>query len=223
MDALLEISCFTIESCLIAQKAGAHRIEFCNDYERGGLTPSFDDILKVRDLIHIPLHVIIRFSTDPISKAHINEMQEAITFCRENGVDGVVFGSLTKANEVDIESCEILLEKVGAMKCTFHRDIDKCNNLEGNIEKLVRLGIDDVLTSGGKPTAMAGINRLASLQSEYGYQIQIIPGGGVRPANIAQLIQKTGCKIYHSSALPLNSKNADQSTIEELLQAINNS
>ncbi len=217
----LEIACFNVESCIIAQNAGVDRIEFCTNYESGGLTPSFDDILKVRDLIHLPLHVIIRFSTDPFIKPHLKEMQKAITFCRENHVDGVVFGSLNKENEVDIETCEILLEKVGAMKCTFHRDIDKCEDLEGNVEKLVSLGFNSVLTSGGKTKALDGASNIAALQSKFGYELEIMPGGGIRPDNIAQIMRKTQCTSFHSAALGLNSKNADSLIIEELLQAIN--
>ncbi|MBP9069972.1 MAG: copper homeostasis protein CutC, partial [Bacteroidia bacterium] len=75
---LLEIACFNIESCLIAQKAGAHRIEFCNDYESGGLAPSFQEIAKARQLIKIPLHVIIRFKKDEVKL-----MEEAIWFCNK--------------------------------------------------------------------------------------------------------------------------------------------
>lgn len=218
---MLEIACFSIESCLMAQNAGAHRIEFCTNYESGGLTPSFDHILKVRDQIHIPLHVIIRFSTNSFIADHLKEMQNAITFCRENHVDGVVFGSLNKKNEVDIETCEILLEKVGSMHCTFHRDIDKCEDLEGNVQKLINLGFNSVLSSGGKANALEGATNLAGLQSKFGYQIEVIAGGGIRPNNIAQIIKRTQCGTYHSAALDENSKNVDPQMIEDLLLAIN--
>ena len=57
---LLEIACFSVESCLLAQEAGADRIEFCADYKLGGITPDKADIIKVKESLHIPLHVIIR-------------------------------------------------------------------------------------------------------------------------------------------------------------------
>ena len=50
-NKLLEIACFNIESCLLAQDAGADRIEFCADYSLGGITPQHHDILKAKQLV----------------------------------------------------------------------------------------------------------------------------------------------------------------------------
>ena len=41
---LLEIACFNSESCLIAQNTGADRIEFCENYSVGGITPTDEEI-----------------------------------------------------------------------------------------------------------------------------------------------------------------------------------
>ncbi|MBK6521847.1 MAG: copper homeostasis protein CutC [Sphingobacteriaceae bacterium] len=212
---LLEIACFNIESCLIAQKAGAHRIEFCNDYESGGLAPSFQEIAKARQLIKIPLHVIIRFKKDEVKL-----MEEAIWFCKKFKIDGVVFGVL-KENSIDILSCVKLVELARPMKCTFHRYIDKCLNMNESIEHLIDIGFDNVLTSGGKETALEGMETIAKLQQSYGDKINIIPGGGIRPDNIKQIKQITRCTSFHSAALDTISKNADENTIKELLHVIN--
>lgn len=212
---MLEIACFNIDSCLIAQKAGAHRIEFCTDYEHGGYTPSFQEIGKIRQHIKIPLHVMIRFKNE-----EIKPMEEAIWFCKKFNVDGVVFG-VVKENKVDILPCAMLVDMAGNMKCTFHRYIDTCANIDESIEQLIDIGFDSVLTSGGKTNAMEGIDTLAHLQEKYGDKINIIPGGGIRPDNVKLIKQKTNCKIFHSSAMNLNSKTADEAMIKELLHAIN--
>ena len=215
MANLLEIACFNIESCLIAQKSGAHRIEFCNDYESGGLTPSFQEIAKARQLIKIPLHVIIRFKKDEVKL-----MEEAIWFCKKFKIDGVVFGVL-KDNAVDILSCVKLVELARPMKCTFHRYIDKCTDLNGSIEQLIDIGFDNVLTSGGKENALDGIETIAKLQQTYGNKITIIPGGGIRASNVKSIKEKTNCTTFHSSALDPITKNADENMIKELLNVIN--
>lgn len=215
MANLLEIACFNIESCLIAQKSGAHRIEFCNDYESGGLTPSFQEIAKARQLIKIPLHVIIRFKKDEVKL-----MEEAIWFCKKFKIDGVVFGVL-KDKAIDILSCVKLVELAKPMKCTFHRYIDKCTNINESIEQLIDIGFDTVLTSGGKETALEGIETIAKLQLDYGNKIAIIPGGGIRPNNIQQIKEKTQCSTFHSAALDPISKNVDENIIKELLNVIN--
>lgn len=214
MGNLLEIACFNIESCLIAQKAGAHRIEFCNDYQSGGLTPSFQDIAKARQLIKIPLHVIIRFKKD-----EIKQMEEAIWFCKKFNIDGVVFGIL-KEKTIDILSCVKLVELAGTMACTFHRDIDKCTNIFESVEQLIDIGFTNVLTSGGKQNAKEGIETIAKLQEKYGDKINILAVGGIRPDNLTEIKEKTHCSNFHSAALkhPLNT--ADEQMITELLKQL---
>ena len=49
MKFKLEVIGFTIESCLIAQAAGAHRIELCDNPSEGGTTPSYGFIKTARE------------------------------------------------------------------------------------------------------------------------------------------------------------------------------
>ena len=44
MKKILEICCYSLESALAAEKAGADRIEFCDNFYEGGTTPSFASI-----------------------------------------------------------------------------------------------------------------------------------------------------------------------------------
>ena len=56
----IEIACFNIESALIAQKAGADRVELCDGIEVGGTTPNLETVRKVRQILTIDLFVMIR-------------------------------------------------------------------------------------------------------------------------------------------------------------------
>ena len=49
---VLEIACFNVQSCAQAQEAGADRIEFCDNYSLGGITPSQNDIVEAKKLLH---------------------------------------------------------------------------------------------------------------------------------------------------------------------------
>ena len=49
----LEIIGFNIESCRIAQAAGAHRIELCDNPLEGGSTPSYGFLKAARQLLHM--------------------------------------------------------------------------------------------------------------------------------------------------------------------------
>jgi copper homeostasis protein len=200
---LLEIACFNLQSCYIAESAGADRIEFCHDYDIGGITPAHKDIAELSVRIRIPFHVIIRprggnFIYD---SAELEQMKRDILFCREKKVQGVVFGILKNNNTVDESACAELLELAKPMHCTFHRAIDSCEDLFASTEILIRLGFDSVLTSGKKENAFEGTEILKKLQRKYGAKINIIAGGSVRSENIDEIHRISGCTTFHSSAL----------------------
>ena len=56
----LEIACFNYESAIIAQEAGADRIELCDNMKLGGTTPNSILAVRVREKVSIKMHVIIR-------------------------------------------------------------------------------------------------------------------------------------------------------------------
>lgn len=202
-NKLLEIACFNIESCLLAQEAGADRIEFCADYSVGGITPNHTDILKARDLLHIPLHVIIRprGGNFVYSKEEVEIMKNDILFCKQNQINGVVFGVLTQDKKIDSLINKELVELAGSMSTTFHRAIDECADIKEAMNDVVSLGFKRILTSGGKSNALEGIDVLKDCQNTFGEKIIIIPGGGIRHNNLQELIRETNYKEYHSAAI----------------------
>lgn len=50
----------SIDSAILAEKAGADRIELCSDLDSGGLTPSYGLIRIVLERLSIPVNVLIR-------------------------------------------------------------------------------------------------------------------------------------------------------------------
>ena len=57
---LLEIAVFNIESALQAMNAGADRIEFCENPQEGGTTPSYGALQVLAKLATTPVFPIIR-------------------------------------------------------------------------------------------------------------------------------------------------------------------
>ena len=220
---LLEIACFSVESCTIAQNAGADRIEFCANYSLGGITPTREDILKLRELIHIPLHVIIRprGGNFVYSNEEINTMKTDILFCKENGINGVVFGILDSENNIDIKLNNELVELAKPMSITFHRAIDMCDDIEKAFTNIIALGFDNVLTSGGKQQAEDGIETIKNCQEKFGEKITIIPGGGIRSNNIERLAKETYCNEFHSAALNNQTQIINSDEINLLKQKLN--
>ena len=85
-------------------------------------------------------------------------------------------------------------------EAVFHKAFDETPDLFAACETLVSLGIDRILTSGGKPDVLKGADVIEKLIREYGERIEILPGGGVSEANIRSVLEKTASKQTHMSA-----------------------
>lgn len=217
---LLEIACFNLSSCLIAQKAGANRIELCENYKAGGITPAETLIIEARQQLQIDLFVMIRpregnfIYSDP----EFEQMKKQLLFCKEQKCDGIVFGILTKENKVDIKRCKELVQLAKPIQCTFHRAFDDIENSEQGLEDIIECGFSRILTSGKQKTATEGFSLITNLMEKAKNRIIIMPGGGIRSSNISQL-KKTGATEFHSAAILNESETADGSEVKKLIAA----
>ena len=203
---VLEIACFNPEDAITAQKAGADRIELCEDYSVGGITPNENAITYVRKNLQIDLFVMIRPRAGNFiyTDQEFEEMKEQIPLCKKLKCDGVVFGILDEKNKVNKRRCSELVELAKPMQCTFHRAFDETENLEQSLEDIIACGFTRVLTSGGKGSAVDNLNTLKKLIAIAGNKITIMPGGGVRSSNISEILDETNAKEIHSAAIDKN-------------------
>lgn len=203
MSALLEIACFNLESAIIAQNAGADRIELCANYSEGGLTPDFNLIKEIKSKINIPVHVMVRPRKGNFvySESEIYEMKAAIEVCKHGRIDGIVFGCLTKDNQIDNNGCKQIIQQAKGLTLNFHRAFDQCENLNLALKQLIDLGISRVLSSGGCARALQGVQKLSELKAESKDSITVMPGGGIRSTNLYYLMQTTHCSEFHSAAI----------------------
>ena len=63
----------------------------------------------------------------------------------------------------------------------------------------VELGINTILTSGQKQTALEGVELLGDLIKKANGAIDIMLGSGVSTGSITELVRKTHAKSYHMS------------------------
>ncbi|MBQ8968216.1 MAG: copper homeostasis protein CutC [Bacteroidaceae bacterium] len=198
-----EICANGVESCLAAQAGGADRVELCAAIPEGGTTPSYGEIRQARRLLtSTRLHVIIRPRGGDFvySALEAERMISDIEVCRDLGVDGVVFGCLTLAGDVDTTLCERLLAASQGLSVTFHRAFDRCRCPREALEDIVRMGFHRLLTSGQKPTAEQGIPLLHDLQQQAAGRIVLLAGSGVNEDNIRRIHNATGIREFHFSA-----------------------
>lgn len=198
-----EVCANGVESCVEAQRGGAHRVELCAGIPEGGTTPSWGEIKQARQLLtQTKLHVIIRprggnFVYSPME---VERMVQDILAAKELGVDGVVFGCLTPDGNIDKQSCRMLLDAADGLSVTFHRAFDRALNPSQSMEEIIALGFHRILTSGQQPTAETGIPLLRNMQCQANGRIILLAGCGVNEGNIAHIQRETGIHEFHFSA-----------------------
>ena len=202
MDFILEVIAFTIESALIADRSGAHRIELCDNPGDGGTTASHAMIELARKKTIIQLFPIIRPRGGDFlySDEEFVIMQKDTLWCKQNGCDGVVIGMLKEDGTVDRKRTAKLVELDYPMSVTFHREFDRVLDPFQSLEDIIEIGCERILTSGKKPTAIEGSFLLKQLVEQSDERIIIMPGSGVRANNILEIAKQTGAREFHSSA-----------------------
>ena len=200
---VLEVCAFNIQSCFIAQRAGAGRIELCADPVQGGTTPSYGLLDYAIKHISIPIYAMIRprggnFLYD---NAEFAIMLRDVQVCKDLGYPGIATGIQLADGEIDTERMKQIVELAHPMEVTCHKAFDATPDAARSLEKLIEVGCQRVLTSGLHKTAVEGASVLAALVQQAAGRIIIMPGGSVRSSNIKQLAQDTGAVEFHSSGL----------------------
>lgn len=218
----LETACFSLKDALRAAELGAHRIEFCEDYNTGGITPSLSDFKILREQFpNIPIHVMVRPRAGSFvhNNSEIQLMQQQITSFNDLGADGFVFGILNEQNQINRSACQQLISIANGKPCVFHRAFDLLPNAFTALEELIELGFSGVLSSGSPTTAIAGLDTLKSLHLQAQNRIQIVAGGGIRANNIAPLID-LDLQWFHSAAWDKEQQLLDEQELVEILKKI---
>ncbi|MFO0911504.1 MAG: copper homeostasis protein CutC [Pirellulales bacterium] len=199
---LLEVC---VDSFLSAQRAiagGADRLELCGVLAAGGITPPVSLIEQCCALAPNRVMVMIRPRAGSFSytSEELLGMERDIHVARNSGARGVVFGILHDDFTLHIEATRRLCEAAHGLDITFHRAFDLIADKTEALERLVELGIPRVLTSGGAMMAEAGAAVLTELVRQAAGRIVVMPGSGVRPANLLTLDRQIRAAEYHASA-----------------------
>jgi copper homeostasis protein len=203
MSYLREACVESLEQAFIAEKNGADRIELCADLDVEGLTPSRELILSVKSQLNIPLHVMIRPRAGDFAynNIKIKQMASDIAFCKEAGVDGVVFGILKENKTININAVEKLADIGKPMKLVFHKAIDETPTILEAVKSLRESGVvSGILTSGGKNTAAEGIQKLKNIIALAG-DMEVICAGKITTINLEELHREINAKAYHGKRI----------------------
>ena len=183
---IVEVCAESHEHAVKAEKAGANRIELCRDLNLDGLTPNYESAKRTIDTLNIPVFILIRPREGNFvySKEEFELMKQDILIFKEMGCKGIVSGVLNEDKTVDIEKTKELVKLSRPLEFTFHRAFDIVNNPLNEIEELIKIGVDRVLTSGQKDKAIEGLDLLEKLNNISNNRIIIMPGSGMVKNNL---------------------------------------
>jgi copper homeostasis protein len=220
----LEVACFNLESVAVAAQSKADRVEFCAEFNLGGTTPSYADTQKARRLFSKELLVMIRPRGGDFnySEMEFEAMKQSILELKDTGIDGFVFGILTQNNQIDFQRNSELVALASPLPCSFHRAIDHTDAYLKAIKTCIEMGFKTILTSGNASKIELGMEAVQEAIVQFGNQIQLMPGGGLRSSNALKIKEITQAGYFHTSGIVDDSEIANLTEINALKNVISN-
>ncbi|MDZ4667275.1 MAG: copper homeostasis protein CutC [bacterium] len=218
----LEVACFSLKAAVKAAKAGAHRIEFCSNKSLDGISGSEAEIQELLREVKIPIYAMVRCRGGNFvyTEDEFLWMQNYIKVIKKYAIAGFVFGCLNQNHSVNKSQNKALVSLAAPLPCTFHKAFDVTENALKTLEDCIECGFKTILSSGQKPTALAGKENLAQLIIHAKNRIQIMPGGSVRSTHVTELLRDTGTTFLHASCITNDSEMPDTKEIEAILKSM---
>ena len=196
---LLEVIVCSVTDAIEAEKGGADRLEIVRDLKRGGLTPSYELVEKIRQAVDLPVRVMLRESErfDISGPDELQRLCVAAERFASLAVDGFVLGFL-KAGEVDIALTQRVLARVPHMRATFHHAFEAAKDQLSALSVLNQLPqIDRVLSHGGTDNLQSRVQRLDRYERAAGPELILLAGGGLDGDAILKIGCETRIREFH--------------------------
>ena len=217
---IIEICATSIESILNAQNAGAHRLELCENYSIGGVTPSEQFLNKAIKVSSLPINVLIRPKGGDFifNNQEYDLMINKINLFKAYNVKGFVVGFMEKDRSLNSDILSEFRKITKGFELTFHRAFDFLAYQEESIELLIEKDFNRILCSGNELSAEKGVENLRNYNKISNGRITIMPGGGVSLDNF-QKFKRSSFNEIHLSAINLNdSPHSNFNIIKEIVE-----
>ncbi|VPT61613.1 copper homeostasis protein [Streptococcus pneumoniae] len=191
-----------------AMKAGARRIELCDNLAVGGTTPSYG-VTKAAVELAANYDTTIMTMIRPrggdfvYNDLEIAIMLEDICLTAQAGSQGVVFGALTADKKLDKPNLEKLIAASKGMEIVFHMAFDELSDEDQPeaIDWLSQAGVTRILTRAGvsgDSLEKRFVHYHRILEYAKG-KIEILPGGGIDLDNRQTFIDQVGVTQLHGT------------------------
>jgi copper homeostasis protein len=217
----LEIAATTLEDAINAQVGGADSIEISYDLSVGGLTPTFDLVRSIRDVVQIDVQVIVRphardFCYTPGEIAKI--IADTRTLAKMP-IQGIVLGAIDETGQLNIPLIRRVAEVAAPMPVTVHRALDVSNKPDDALHQLIGI-VPRILTSGPAPTAWEGRDTLRRWVQEFGGHFSFVPSGGLTMAQFSEFVAHVQAPEYHLGSAARSSGMVDVEKVRRLKQLL---
>tara|TARA_B100001109_G_scaffold117997_1_gene96177 strand:- start:304 stop:972 length:669 start_codon:yes stop_codon:yes gene_type:complete len=217
---IIEICTTSLSSIINAQDAGANRLELCENYLVGGVTPNIEFFEKSLEVSKIPINILIRPRGGDFifSNLEIDRMFESIKKFEKYNISGFVVGFLDNKNQLNNTLLSEFRSATDGYELTFHRAFDYLVKQEESLEQLIENKFDRILCSGSKIDSEKGLLNLNYLNSLALDKITIMPGGGINTNNF-KLFKNAGFNEIHLSAIDKRiSLDSNYDIIKEIIE-----
>lgn len=213
----LEIAVTSVEDAANAAAGGADSVELSYDLAVGGLTPDTAVMQAVRDVLQIPLYVILRPHADSFryTESQIEEMLDTVHTMQQTGVDGVVFGAVDPANRIDVALMRQVVAAASPLPVTLHRALDMSTEPEAALEALQGI-VPRVLTSGPAVSAWEGRDGLRRWITRFGDRFTFVSSGSLSAEQLAAYISWVQPDTVHLGSAARSSGGVDREKVQRL-------
>lgn len=198
---LLECCVDSVESAIEAEKGGADRLELCANLIIGGTSPSLALYKSVREKVNVKIFVLLRprFGDFLYSDYEFQILKDEVKMFRDAGADGIVIGCLNADGTLDIHRMAELIKEAGDMHITLHRAFDMTKEPFEALIQAENLGVNTILTSGQKNSALEGKELIKKLIESAGDKLEILVGSGVNAGVIETFLNESNAYAFHMS------------------------
>lgn len=224
MSVKLELATFHPDSVPIATRCGVQRLELCEDYSCGGLTPSLDYFEAVREEFPGKIFVMIRPRAGGYiySDEEFDIMLRSVKLFRQRKADGFVAGFFRHEQEINEQQLKKFVETCDGLPVTFHRSFDGLQDWKRGLDTLIKAGCTRLLTSGDGNGAYEGRFSISEMIKFAGDGILILPGGGIRSRNVQYILDECHPAEVHSAAIRSSPEHiVDETELVAMMKLLN--
>ncbi len=195
----VEVCVASVEKALIAQQAGADRLELNTALELDGLSPTPGLLMAVIANVDLPIITMARPRPGDFCYTDLEwkVLKDDASWMLDMGASGIACGCLHPDGQIDERHLDEIRQLAHGKQLVFHLAFEQTPDWRDAMNTLSRHGVDRVMTSGRASTAIEGSETIEEMIQFANGRIEVLPAGRVEAANVREIVIQTGCDQVH--------------------------